>query len=547
MKLNWDKNNYNFTIEILNKVFIDEFKKPLSLKAMIKIITGAKGVGKTILICLLTWFFTCNFNDWNSILARYIFKSARTNFHSKLMRTATLLQKYGVTIKQALDDKELKVKNNDNTYEIVWPNKRKIIVVGFDNSSDWEGKDAEVGEYALFGLDEVIPLDVKIDDESEYLYRLFNMIVQIARGQNIVVSTSEIDELTIASFSLKKEKMVLLGFNNHDVDHPIYNFFVQNEFPLTEKVEEQLNKKNVAWFNNPNFLNGLGITIIRATTEVNRKNLSTTVFDVGDWLKENKPEVYNSLFQGGEREYNLEKYSYRKELRNNLQFFDIQDFYWPDLKKVWFEFLSIGTDYADSVKGRDDTLQILTAIEFDKDDYVKAIYFCEELSISSLDFIDMTEKVAKMAEFIEKWSNIYYLLKNSLNYRIGHDSRTIGHFIREKLIQNHNWNKTTLENSFSTIIVTGAKGWKVEDRHYDWKRLLSERKIFFSKNLKVTKKINNEEVVIKEHGYLFDELDNCINNEKTNIRDERPGRNKLDAINAAECSLSFHRFKLFKD
>lgn len=100
---------------------------------------------------------------------------------------------------------------------------------------------------------------------------------------------------------------------------------------------------------------------------------------------------------------------------------------------------------------------------------------------------------------------------------------------------------------FSTILVTGTKGWSVQDRHYKWKRLLAEGKIYFSENLDVFKTFNDKEVLVKKNGYLYQELFNCINNEKTNIRDEKPGVNKLDMINAAECCFSYFRFKLFKN
>ncbi|ALA97670.1 hypothetical protein SKUN_00780 [Spiroplasma kunkelii CR2-3x] len=46
-------------------------------------------------------------------------------------------------------------------------------------------------------------------------------------------------------------------------------------------------------------------------------------------------------------------------------------------------------------------------------------------------------------------------------------------------------------------MVTGEKGWKIVDRHFTIKRLLSSEKIYFSKNLTVTKNINGEDIVIK--------------------------------------------------
>ncbi|WP_348735187.1 hypothetical protein [Spiroplasma endosymbiont of Ammophila pubescens] len=84
--------------------------------------------------------------------------------------------------------KIIKKRASDNLFEYKWPNGRIIKVVGFDNGSTWEGQDASVGEYAFFGLYKVIPLDATILDENEYMYRLFNMIIQISRGKNITTT-----------------------------------------------------------------------------------------------------------------------------------------------------------------------------------------------------------------------------------------------------------------------------------------------------------------------------------------------------------------------
>ncbi|WP_348734842.1 hypothetical protein [Spiroplasma endosymbiont of Ammophila pubescens] len=77
------------------------------------------------------------------------------------------LVEYGVTIKEAIDEKIIKKRASYNLFEYKWPNGRIIKVVGFDNGSTWEGQDASVGEYVFFGLDEVIPLDATILDENE--------------------------------------------------------------------------------------------------------------------------------------------------------------------------------------------------------------------------------------------------------------------------------------------------------------------------------------------------------------------------------------------
>ncbi|AXF95259.1 hypothetical protein [Spiroplasma phoeniceum] len=176
------------------------------------------------------------------------------------------------------------------------------------------------------------------------------------------------------------------------------------------------------------------------------------------------------------------------------------------------------------------TTQILVGVEINKNDVPTKIYILEEQSISTTEFKDMTKKVSSMANKVNDWSLKYHKLKEDLKYRIGHHARTVGDFVREKLIINHNWDEKSLENSISRILVTGEKGWKIVDRHFTIKRLLSSGRIYFSKNLTVTKNINGEDIVTKKYGYLYDELYKCLNYEKTNIRDERPGWNKLDDI-----------------
>jgi|GEM_PF-4842039 len=47
------EDNFDFTIEVLEKVFLEKLKQPFSTKAMFKVLSGSKGFGKTYLICLL--------------------------------------------------------------------------------------------------------------------------------------------------------------------------------------------------------------------------------------------------------------------------------------------------------------------------------------------------------------------------------------------------------------------------------------------------------------------------------------------------------------
>jgi len=47
------EDNFDFTIEVLEQVFLEKLKKPLSSKVMFKVLCGSKGFGKSYLICLL--------------------------------------------------------------------------------------------------------------------------------------------------------------------------------------------------------------------------------------------------------------------------------------------------------------------------------------------------------------------------------------------------------------------------------------------------------------------------------------------------------------
>ncbi|WP_419335029.1 hypothetical protein [Spiroplasma endosymbiont of Sarcophaga variegata] len=86
INLNWDEQNCNFNIDALAKIFIAKFCEPISKSAIFKILTGAKGFGKSYLICLLALFYTCNFLDWNCLLARYTYISAKYNYDKKMTR-----------------------------------------------------------------------------------------------------------------------------------------------------------------------------------------------------------------------------------------------------------------------------------------------------------------------------------------------------------------------------------------------------------------------------------------------------------------------------
>ncbi|AXF96950.1 hypothetical protein [Spiroplasma phoeniceum] len=280
------------------------------------------------------------------------------------------------------------------------------------------------------------------------MYRLFNMIIQIFRGQNIKTSKEIIPELCYKDdeieLNLRKEQIVLFGFNNHDADHIIYQTFVQSIFPLTEEIEKELEDNYISCYNDPNYMNGIGITFIRGTTKVNDKNLNKRTFDLGNWLKENNLQKYDYLFLGKERQFALEKYSYRKELIERAKFFDPTEFWWKDINKYWFSFIASGSDYADSIQGKDDAVQILVGVEINKNDVLTEIYILEEQSISTTEFKYMTKKVSSMANKVNDWSLKYHKLKEDLKYRIGHDARTVGDFVREKLIINHilRWKKS---------------------------------------------------------------------------------------------------------
>ncbi|AVP49058.1 hypothetical protein [Williamsoniiplasma luminosum] len=175
------ENNYNFNINVLEKVWLEKLKIPFSTKSMFKVLSGAKGFGKMYLICLLAWFFTVNFLDYNVQLAKYTFASAKDSYYSTMTKVINDLVNHGVTINEAVEAKAIKSFNSENRCEWVFDNRRVIRVIGFDNTSKWEGVPTTIGKWGMFAIDEVIPVKDTIIDEEAYLYQLFNIVIQIVR------------------------------------------------------------------------------------------------------------------------------------------------------------------------------------------------------------------------------------------------------------------------------------------------------------------------------------------------------------------------------
>jgi|GEM_PF-7033904 len=178
----------------------------------------------------------------------------------------------------------------------------------------------------MFAIDEVIPIKDKITDEEEYLYQLFNIVIQIVRGQQLTTSSLDLPELESNGWQLYKQHLVIFGFNNHDTSHPIYQIFVNSIIPLTNQVKQELEANAVSFEEDPNFLN-VGAIVVRGTTRINEKNLNNKLVQFGSGIKDKYPEIYETLFLGGEHDLNINKYSYRKDLLENAQFFDPKEFY----------------------------------------------------------------------------------------------------------------------------------------------------------------------------------------------------------------------------
>ncbi|ASP28246.1 hypothetical protein SCORR_v1c04740 [Spiroplasma corruscae] len=547
--LNPTSNNYNFNIDVLEKVFLDKLKTPFSNTSLFMVLSGAKGFGKTYVICLLALFYTCNFKDYNCILSKYTYKAARTSYMSTLKKVINDLDRYGVTIGQAIAEKEITVHDSDAKCDLVWNNKRKINVVGFDNTANWEGVPAEVGEWGMFAIDEVIPLKETIKDEDNYRYQLINMLIQIVRGQNLATCLDPIKELTCNGWSIFKKHLVIFGFNNHDVGHPIYRLFVDAICPLTEERKKELEEKAVLTYTDSTYMN-VGVTIVRGTTAINEHNLNEKLKEFGEGLKDQFPEHYDSLFLGGEHELSLEAYSYRKDLVENAQFFDLEEYLNKKTNRFWFTDITVGCDYADGNDYGDDAVTVIVGFEFNGD-IVESVHILNEYSISTKKFKDMTLKVKSICEWLVEVSKKYVIdndrlyLEDKTKFRIGQDSRTVKDFIKLILETNYDYKKDMLDLNFGVFKSTGKSGWSIESRHYMWKRLLSEKKLFFANQLKVTQVIQGEEIVTKKHGYVYDQLYRCQNHPEKNLRDERPKKNKLDAINAAEHAISFYKYRLF--
>lgn len=549
--LKFDTDNCNFSVDIYKKVMLEVYGTYVTNTTFFLALSGAKGFGKTFFICLVAWFNICNFTDYNVQLARYTFTSAKTTYSAMMIRVATFLQKYGVTIMDKIESKEIKFYNSDNRCEFVFPNKRKVWVIGFDNTSKWEGVAAAIGEWGMFALDEVIPLKEKILDEEDYIYQLNNILIQIIRGQDLTTSFDNIEGLRYEDFQVFKKRMVIFGFNNHQTDHPIYQLYVQAVLPLTDERKKELKVNGYSTGIYKDFY-GVGATVIRGTTKLNQANLNNDLLVFAEGLKKPNPEQYETLFNGNENEMQIDHYSYRKDLYANTQTFDLQEFYFDNEKRFWFDRITIGCDYADGGQISDDIALVMLGFELNKDESVKAIYILEEESINSRRFkksnVDKVKYIAKTIDFWCKkyMHNLKEPFEKSIKFKIGQDSRTTRDFISKFLEEEYNYDPVVLSNGMRIFKSTGHYGWPIVDRHYVIKRLLSENKLFFSNKLTVTKEIRGETIIFKKYGHLYNELEKCINHPDKKIRNERPKANNLDVINAFEHALSFYRYRLFK-
>jgi hypothetical protein len=534
------EDNFNFNYEILDRVFLEKLKIPFSQPAIFYVLSGAKGFGKTYLLCLLSLYMTCNYLDSNAILARYTYVSAKEAFSNTMSRVINDLAEYGVTVNTAIEEKIIKAYNNDNRTEWVFENGRVIKIVGFDNTK-WEGVPAKIGEWSFFGLDEVIPLDKSIPDDIEYLYRLINILQQVFRGIKYTAEEPRDDRW------IYKHKMVIFGFNNHSTLHVIYQLMVFSIAPTSPEIKKELEENAISW-RQGKFLH-MPAVVIRGTKAINEANLSDDLLLLEEALKNDFPEIYEALVMGGDRELIAEKYSYRKDLLTGAKIFDPDIFFYEDLNRFWFTKIATGCDYADGGSSGDDAAMIMCGFEFDSNGIITGIFVLEELSISTKKFKNMVQKVNFISDTFADWAKKYAIdtiqekYERQPIFRIGHDSRTVRDYIKDNLSR-----KPDFENLENLGIFTpvGKRGWSIKERHYVLKCLLSEGKVYFSKNLTVTQKFGEHEIAIKPHGYLYDAFLKCIDDPKKNIRDEKIVDNKfvLDYINAFEHAISTVRNRL---
>lgn len=261
-KITWDdlkptENNFNFTFDVLDQVWNDLLKEPFSTVSLFFAMSGAKGFGKTFLICLLALYLVCNFEDYNAQLAKYTYASAKESYYKTMKKVMNLLkEKYKVTVIDFIGQNKLPLIiefNSESKCAWVFENSREINVISFDNTSKWEGVPAPIGEIGMFAIDEVIPLDKPIADEAEYVYKLVNLMTQVVRGQNLTTCLEPLPELKgikllpfnkNKAWQMYKKHYIVFGFNNHDTSHPIYQMFIDEIAPLTDEVKKELYLNN---------------------------------------------------------------------------------------------------------------------------------------------------------------------------------------------------------------------------------------------------------------------------------------------------------------
>jgi hypothetical protein len=551
LKHEWTPKNAGLDFKTFIKSINPIYAPIINSTAMFKVMGGAKGLGKSSFALQYMLYSLFNFKDVNTEFWKYAEKHAYQLVSEKIFKFTKIFDNNGSSISKVIASKDISVSNapSNSNFKITWPNNRTFNIFGYDNKESWAGNDDKTtGAIFTTYFDEILPQDIAsnpILDDQVWLKDFIAWMSQKMRPDGISLFDRELKMLTAfvefeydnefgetirrtEKICYKKTPSLLFGFNQHDTaasPHPIRSIILDGI--VTDL--EILKKEGIQIIEDKDYAKGLGRIVFIGTTIINKENMSDNLFKLGAHVKKTNPDLYASIFLGNNMEYSTERYVYRRDLINREKLFE-------DYSNVGFDEIIFGGDYADSVRGKDDTAIIMIGIKH-KERSVSKVVILDELTIHSRQVRNQSEKLKLMGQWIlDHWENLlhkyphWYLSKRPL-VRFGHDSRTVVHVIQEYIYQ-HSENRFlvgTVDNEFSTF--QGNK-WRIAERENLLRKLISDEILWFDSS-----QIKDS----LESSMLYNDLNSCIKDPKKDMRDEKPGVNRLDTINALEYGLSLFR------
>lgn len=356
------------------------------------------------------------------------------------------------------------------------------------------------------------------------------------KGANSIRSSLFRGNINAIRYGIRHE---FYGANAYDDTHPWYLRYIEKPIPVDITFNEKTNIGKQASANINELINGNHYIIKEWTDEYNKHILSIRetyhIIPASRWTKEQEttketlrtqyPNIYAVDYLGIPAFRNDIQYTYRMNMMRNDELGNIRynkleniDTIWPNVVKCF-----IGIDRGTN---RDDTAFCLTAIVRNTQTYPVIVHKAAVLSVFTLKGLSYQNDITRVyGAFLEWWKNLvetYPELKDKTE-RIAVDTNAIDfkNYFASQLYRHHYTNKLIVVSALNKS--TRVYNFNICDRVDAMKRLLSNGDIYF----------NDNDNGVRE---LIRDMYVCKNNDK-NERDERPGKNKLDRINALEYSI----------